>query len=264
MNILIVNDDNGVGSGALANGFATLKHDVALWTPGKMPVYQAFARQKPDLFIGPTSSVTPALLRNQGKCRLALWQDEVVLETPPDGAFIFATDDNDKELPVIRWPFLPMDGKSFYNDDLATDVVFLDGYRSGYDSFFMPLFENIEFVSRVYCDTPWPIPYYAGSLTAQERTQAIASSSVRAMTSDDARDVRAIYETIRVGSIPVVAGDENLLPYGGTPQSYLSMIKSLVSDKDIHQDILDNLTDMFSQYTPVDTAQSLLKAMLTC
>jgi hypothetical protein len=84
------------------------------------------------------------------------------------------------------------------------------------------------------------------------------------MTSDDARDVRAIYETIRVGSIPVVAGDENLLPYGGTPESYLSMIKSLVSDKDIHQDILDNLTDMFSQYTPVDTAQSLLKAMLTC
>ena len=151
MNILIVNDDNGVGSGALANGFATLKHDVALWTPGKMPVYQAFARQKPDLFIGPTSSVTPALLRNQGKCRLALWQDDATtIEISPPGTFIFATDDNDKNLPVIRWPFLLMDGKSFYNNDLATDVVFLDDYRSGYDSFFIPLFENVEFVSRVY------------------------------------------------------------------------------------------------------------------
>ena len=264
MNILIVNDDNGVGSGALANGFATLRHDVALWTPGKMPVYQAFDRQKPDLFIGPTSSVTPALLRNQGKCRLALWQDEVVLDEMPDGAFVYATDDNDKELPVIRWPFLPLDGKSSYKDALATDVLFLDEYRPGYDSFFMPLFEDAGFASKVHCDTPWPIPYYAGYLTAQERMQALASCTVRAMTVEDARDVRAIYETIRMGSIPVVAGDENLLSYGGTPEGYLSMVKTLIYEKETHKKTIDILIDLFSRHEPVDTAQSLLKAMLTC
>ncbi len=266
MNILIENDDNGVGTGALARGFVQLGHDAALWVPSKMPTHEAFARQKPDLFIGPTSAITPALLRNQGKCRLALWQDSFTfLDKLPPGAFLFTTDDNEQGLPVIRWPFMCLDGKSLYCNDLATDVIFLDQYRPGYDAFFIPLFENESFVARIYADKPWPVPYYAGSLTTEERARALASTYVHAMSADEASDVRKIYETLRVGTIPVVAGDNSLPTSRNLPETYIKLVEDLVLSSEFErQEVFGELVDLFIQYTPVDSAQAFMRAMLTC
>lgn len=265
MNVLIENDDNGVGTGALARGFAILGHDPALWVPGKMPTHEAFARQKPDLFIGPTSAVTPALLRNRGKCRLALWQDSFTFltEIPPD-TFLFATDDNEQGLPVIRWPFMTLDQKSLYRDDLATDVLFLDEYRSGYDAFYMPLFESPDYVARVYADRPWPVPYYAGSLDTQERTQALASTLVHPMFPDEIDDIRKVYEVLRVGVVPVVANEKSPLPHHGTPEDFESLVKNLVYDDEARKKAADDLIDLFIQRTPVDAAEAFVRAMLTC
>lgn len=265
MNVLIENDDNGVGTGALARGFAQLGHDPALWVPSKMPTHEAFARQKPDLFIGPTSALTPALLRNQGKCRLALWQDNLTfLKELPPGAFLFATDNNEDDLPVIRWPFLQLDQKTLYCEDLATDVLFLDEYRTGYDAFFMPLFESSDYVARAYSEKPWPVPYYAGSLNPQERAQALASTLIHPMSADEARDIRKVYEVLRVGVVPAVAGNEDLISYGSTPEGYVSLVKELVYDKEAHREAVESLTDLFLPNTPIDAAEAFMRAMLTC
>ena len=266
MNILIENDDNGVGTAALARGFVQLGHDAALWVPSKMTTHEAFARQKPDLFIGPTSALTAALMRNQGKCRLALWQDDTTfLNKLPPGAFLFTTDDNDQGLPVIPWPFLALDKEKLYTDDLATDVVFLDEYRAGYDPFFVPLFENENFVARVYSDKPWPVPYYAGSLTTEERVRALASTYIHAMSADDAKDIRKVYETLRVGAIPAIAGDTSLPTSRNSPEAYLKFVKdTALSSNAERQEIFYELVDLFIRRTPVDSAEALLRAMVTC
>lgn len=266
MNVLIVNDDNGVATGALAQGFVQLGHDAALWVPSKMPTHEAFARQKPDLFIGPSSSLTPALLRNQGKCRLALWQDNnpIFLEQLPPGTLLFAAEDNTQGLPVIQWPFLPLK-QDLYADELATDVLILDEYDPRFDSYLIPLFENEGFVTRVYADNPWPVPYYAGSLSFDEKVKALASTIVRPIVFDNGWDIRKMYEALRVGAVPVVAGNEDYISYDGTPEGYRSLIKdiALMADEE-RQEIRESLTDLFLRYTPVDSAQAILRAMVTC
>jgi len=264
MNVLIVNDDNGVGSGALAHGFAMLKHDVAMWSPEKMPAYQAFGRQKPDLFIGPTSSYTPAVQRSAGNAQMALWQDDTTFfDKVPPNVFLFAADEGKGDLPHILWPYLPL-VETPYRDEMATDILFLDEYRPGFDAFFMPLFEKQGVVARIHSDKPWPVPYYAGSLNQQERIAAIASTVICPMYADEAADIRKMYEIVRAGAVPMVVGDEKLLPYGGKPDGYIELMLEIIHESGSKERINGYLADLFSANNPVDAAQTLLRTMITC
>jgi hypothetical protein len=264
MNVLIVNDDNGVGSGALAHGFAALKHDVAMWSPEKMPAYQAFDRQKPDLFIGPTSSYTPAVQRSVGKSRLALWQDEsTFFQETPANVFLFSVSEENGDLPYIPWPYLPL-AETPYRDEMATDILFLDEYRPGFDAFFMPLFEKEGVVARIHSKKPWPVPYYAGTLDQRERTVAIASTIVCPMYADESRDIRKMYEIVRAGAVPMAVGDDKLLPYGGKPDGYIELMLEIIHDRGSKERINSYLVDLFSMNNPVDTAETLLRTMVTC
>jgi len=262
MRVLIHND---IGVASWAYGFARLGHDVAVWSPDKMKAFKAFEMQSPDLYVGPYSSLSPALLRSKGKCILALWDElDGDAEALP-GSFIFSVAEEHGDCAAhAPWPYSGDEPSGQYFPPLACDVTLLGEHDRNYDPYLMPLLEQ-SYVARAYGKLPWATPYYAGNLEPWEELCALSSCKVLPLWGRAIQDARYILRAIHNGCLPVLAGYFN----GPVPQSedadhFVEIINQLVADEDQRISLLGKLRFWAATRDPLESAQSLVKAFLVC
>jgi hypothetical protein len=253
MKILVQND--GLGSQAIAFGFALLGEQVVLWDPSRLAAFEAFGRLKPDIYVGPSSGLTPAILRSRGNAILALWKDGEEIEKP-DRCFIYS----EIEIP---WPYI--DCETEKNSLLAADVLLLGDYDASFNSFLSPLFEQ-KYVSRAYGPSPWPIPYYAGTLDEPEIDSAIASSKVVVLWGGRSNS-RWVMRAVRSGALPILVGAKiegcPCLNYEN-PESFISGVGEYVSDDEQRGKVVASIQEWALSKKPYEVAQAIIKASFLC
>lgn len=262
MRVLIYND---MGVSSWAYGFARLGHDVAVWSSDKMKAFKAFEMQTPDLYIGPYSSLSPAVLRSKGKSVLALWDDvDDDTEAPPN-SFVFSAAEEHRDCAAhVRWPYSGDEPSGQYFSPLACDVTLLGEHDRNYDPYLMPLLEQ-SYITRAYGKLPWATPYYAGNLESWEELCALSSCKVLPLWGGAVRDARHILRAVHNGCLPVVAGFfDGPVPQSDNAGHFVEMVSRLVADEDERIRLLGELRLWAAARDPVESAQSLIKAFLVC
>lgn len=263
MRVLIQND---LGVSSLAYGFALLGHDVAVWSPEKMKAFEAFERQSPDLYVGPYSTFSPAILRSRGKSVIALWDDtsDNDIEAPSDG-FVFSVAETNEGYPAhAPWPYSGEEPAGQYFHPLACDVLLMGEEDKDYDPFLMPLFDK-PFVARAHGQSAWSVPFYAGSLDGAEELCALASCKVLPLWGRMLSDARHILRAVHNGCLPVVAGFFDApAPGSENPEQFVDLVARLVADEQERLRLLGELKTWASSRSPRGFAEILVKASLTC
>jgi len=262
MKVLIHND---LGVASWAYGFACLGHDVAIWSPDKMKAFKAFEMQTPDLYVGPYSSLSPAILRSRGKAVLAFWDDSDGDAEAPSDSFVFSVSEEQGDSAAhAPWPYSGDEPSGQYFSPLACDVVLLGEHDRNYDPYLMPLLEQ-SYVARAHGKLPWATPYYAGSLEPWEELCAISSCKVLPLWGNAIRDARHILRAAHNGCLPVVVGSFDApIPQSEDPEHFVETVGRLVADEDERIRLLGELRLWAAARDPKEAAQILVKASLVC
>lgn len=253
MKVLVQNDQ--LGSPAIAFGFTLLGEDVVLWNPSEMKAFEVFRKFKPNIYVGPSSGLTPAILRARGDAVLALWDDGVDIEKP-ERSFVYSENE-------IPWPYIGGDAQK--NHLLGADVLLLGDYDATLNSFLAPVFEQ-DYVSRAYGRSTWPVPYYGGEIDMEETDSAIASSKI-VLLWGRIKNTRWVMRAVRLGSLPILVGEPIPgcpLPGNKDPESLMSSIDRCVKNYGERAPTIASIEEWALLKRPHEVAQAIIKASFLC